>query len=112
MIQTYTPDHEAILCASRHDYEAFYRGEIRLREQIQYPPFADLFLLVFSDEDEEQAEQDARHCADWLKKRGEGLAVMGPGKLRSPKAKVHTGITSSSNRTEEGAGQHRSCCWR
>lgn len=80
VIQTYTPDHEAILCASRHDYEAFYRGEIRLREQIQYPPFADLFLLVLSDEDEEQAEQAARHCADWLRKRGEGLAVMGPGK--------------------------------
>jgi len=81
VIQTYSPDHEAIVCASRHDYTGFYEYEIALRRSIQYPPFADLFLLVLSGEDEEDAENAAQHCASWLRKAAPFLlAIMGPAK--------------------------------
>ncbi len=80
VIQTYTPGHEAIRCAARHDYGSFYRTEIRLREQIQYPPFCDLFQLVLADEDERKAMELAERCARWIRRKiGDGLTVLGPG---------------------------------
>jgi primosomal protein N' (replication factor Y) len=79
VIQTYTPEHEAIRCAARHDYTAFYKGEIRLREQIQYPPFCDLFQLILSDEEEKKAAELAERCVRWLKRKAvKELTVMGP----------------------------------
>ncbi len=80
VIQTYTPEHEALRYAAQHDFEGFYKGEIRLRQQIQYPPFCDLFQLVVSDAEEEKASVLAERCASWLRRKaGKSLTVMGPG---------------------------------
>ena len=37
IIQSYEPENYAITSASNHDYEAFYKQEIRLREFMNYP---------------------------------------------------------------------------
>lgn len=55
IIQTYTPENYAIIHASQHDYNAFYTEEIKLRKMMEYPPFSDLFRLVFSSKDESRA---------------------------------------------------------
>ena len=54
VIQTYTPNNEAIRLACRQDYEGFYRSEIELRRALSFPPFCDIVQLtvssIFEDE--------------------------------------------------------------
>lgn len=47
VIQTFTPDNLIISMASRQDYDAFYETEIKIREAMLYPPFADICLVGF-----------------------------------------------------------------
>lgn len=63
-IQTFNPQHPAIIAASRHDYQAFVRGEIRSREELRYPPFGKLAALRLSSEDQAKVDDTAnRLCA-------------------------------------------------
>ena len=47
VIQTYTPDNLIIAMAANQDYLRFYNTEIRVREAMLYPPFADICLIGF-----------------------------------------------------------------
>ncbi|NCB41475.1 MAG: primosomal protein N' [Clostridia bacterium] len=79
VIQTYSPEHSAIVNAAIHDYKGFYQEEIHLRKQIQYPPFGDIFQILIMDEDEEAAMGLAERCAVWLRRKaGASLTVMAP----------------------------------
>ncbi|MCC6124148.1 MAG: primosomal protein N' [Pirellulales bacterium] len=46
LVQTFNPDHPAILAAVRHDYAAFAAGELPIREMLKYPPFSRMIRLV------------------------------------------------------------------
>jgi primosomal protein N' (replication factor Y) (superfamily II helicase) len=46
LIQTYHPEHYALLHACAQDYEGFYEEEIRYRRNHSYPPFAALASLL------------------------------------------------------------------
>ena len=46
LVQTFSPDHPAILAAVRHDYAAFAAGELPIREMLRYPPFTSMIRLV------------------------------------------------------------------
>jgi len=52
IIQTYSPDHYAVVAAAKHDYVGFYRKEIDFRRQLNYPPFSQLVRLVYSHTNE------------------------------------------------------------
>lgn len=52
VIQTFTPDNEVIVSAADQDYNAFYSTEIRMRRARRYPPFADVFTLTISGQEE------------------------------------------------------------
>ncbi len=56
VIQTYNPDHPAILAARSQDYLTFFETEIADREAAQYPPFVNIARLVVQDEHEVDAE--------------------------------------------------------
>jgi primosomal protein N' (replication factor Y) len=47
IVQTYHPEHYAIVAASRHDYEEFYRQEMGFRREQGYPPIRRLARLIF-----------------------------------------------------------------
>ena len=47
VIQTYNPDHYAIIHSKNQDYEAFFNTEIVLRKMLKYPPFCDIILIKF-----------------------------------------------------------------
>ena len=53
IIQTFTPENQVICLAARQDYEAFYRGEIQLRQLQNCPPFADIVTVTASGLDED-----------------------------------------------------------
>ena len=79
IIQSCQADHPALLYASRHDYEGFYKREREIRRAAGYPPFTDIFQLIVQDESLEKAEDSARRCAAWLRRKlPEGMYVLGP----------------------------------
>jgi primosomal protein N' (replication factor Y) (superfamily II helicase) len=56
ILQTYQPDHPAIIQASRHDYLAFYETELEARRELGYTPFSRLVAVRVDAGDEAQAE--------------------------------------------------------
>lgn len=49
-IQTYTPEHYSIICASEHDYIRFMDLELEQRKLRLYPPFCSLISITLSHE--------------------------------------------------------------
>jgi primosomal protein N' (replication factor Y) len=78
VVQTYNPEHYAVALAQTHDYGAFFNQEIEYRRAAGYPPFADLWLLVFESIDEAGAQQVGREVAAELRGRWPDLDVLGP----------------------------------
>jgi primosomal protein N' (replication factor Y) len=66
IVQTYHPDHYAIVAASRHDYESFYRQEIAFRREQGYPPLRRLVQLVYYHSRRDKAQAEAQRLTDQL----------------------------------------------
>lgn len=52
VIQSYTPENYAVQMAAAQDYKGFYKAELELRKYMGYPPYSDLFQVVFSGKEE------------------------------------------------------------
>jgi primosomal protein N' (replication factor Y) len=65
MMQTFSPDHPAIVAATRHDYAAFAAHELPCRENSSFPPFASLVRVVLRSD----AETAAKLAADEYSRR-------------------------------------------
>lgn len=51
IIQTYNPDHYAIIDSQKQDYDLFYNQEVNLRKMLNYPPFCDIIMISFIGND-------------------------------------------------------------
>lgn len=80
LIQTYNPDHPAVQCALRQDYEAFYRQELALRREVGYPPFVRLASVLSMHPTAPAAEQPLLRLAERLAPQvgGQLLQLLGP----------------------------------
>ena len=56
VIQTYNPEHYAVLTAKAQDYESFYEQEIMYRQFGFYPPVWNLLLVMCTSEQEKLLE--------------------------------------------------------
>jgi primosomal protein N' (replication factor Y) len=63
IIQTFQPEHYAVVNAASQDFGAFYQTELELRRQYANPPFTRLIRLGFSDPDPDVARLDAMDLA-------------------------------------------------
>ncbi|MCD8152356.1 MAG: primosomal protein N' [Clostridiales bacterium] len=52
VIQTYQPEHFAVVAAANQDYQAFYEREIRFRRMMNYPPVWHMLVVHISSEQE------------------------------------------------------------
>ena len=59
IVQTFNPDHPAVLCAAKHDYEAFAAEELGHRRKFGYPPFVRLARIVIRGDDEAKVRERA-----------------------------------------------------
>ena len=75
VLQTYQPEHYTIQAAAEHNYEAFYQAELKLRRQLEYPPYRKLALLVFRHTSDEAAQSAAERLAGLLEARIDELGV-------------------------------------
>jgi len=66
VIQSYNPDHYAIQYAAAQDYEGFYNEEKIIRGFMSYPPYSDLFQIIFTAESEAAAAAGAGSWYDRL----------------------------------------------
>ena len=87
IIQTFQPDHEAIVAATTHDYLGFYRQEIAFRKEMGYPPFCRFTLLLMSHPEEKRVIDRAAALVKEIEKglpslkKGEterGVTLLGP----------------------------------
>lgn len=56
-IQTYSPEHYSIQYAAKNDYTGFYNEEIEYRKSMIYPPFTNIFVIMFVGENEGHIRQ-------------------------------------------------------
>ena len=83
IIQTYDPEHYAILAASRHDYKKFFETELEYRRQLRYPPFSRLARLLFVHSNDQSCQAEAEKMRNSLltERDARGLAeisLIGP----------------------------------
>jgi primosomal protein N' (replication factor Y) len=79
VVQTYHPDHYAIVAASAHDYHAFVERELKYRRWMHYPPFGVLANLLIQSQRMEEAAKWAAMLGKWLEQNPvEGVRVLGP----------------------------------
>jgi len=76
-VQTYTPEHYSVLCASRHDYDEFAVQELDIRAQLGYPPFQRLILITFAHEQVPMLVRLAEAFALRLKELARGIGGAG-----------------------------------
>jgi primosomal protein N' (replication factor Y) len=85
VVQTYKPDHPAIVAAADHDYARFYAEEIEGRRLHLWPPFVFLARLLVADADEARCLARADAIALALRNvgipsGGGGVHYIGPAK--------------------------------
>jgi primosomal protein N' (replication factor Y) len=79
VVQTYYPDHYAILAATAHDYKTFAERELKYRRWMHYPPFGALANVLVQSQKLEEAAGWSALLGKWLQKAAiEGVRVLGP----------------------------------
>ncbi len=77
IIQTYSPDHPAIVAAANSSFDEFTEAELAQRKLLKYPPYIYLAKLTLSAKSADKASQEAHKLADQLKRQPE-IEVLGP----------------------------------
>ena len=81
VVQTYYPDHYAILAAMKHDYSAFAERELKYRRWMHYPPFGALANVLVQSQKLEEASGWAAILGKYLvqcQNGGAAVRVLGP----------------------------------
>jgi primosomal protein N' (replication factor Y) len=94
LIQTHEPENETIYSIKNESFEEFYRGEIRYRELMKYPPIVNMVSFGVFQKSDKEAENDAFRLyvtmKEELKEYGMEHAVYKP---------VRIGVTRGGNIT-------------
>ncbi|MBQ7919244.1 MAG: primosomal protein N' [Lachnospiraceae bacterium] len=67
VVQTYQPEHYAIIHAGQQDYLSFYEEEILYRKMMQYPPSAHMLAVQMFGRNEAEALQVGKRLAELVK---------------------------------------------
>jgi len=89
LLQTAQPTHYAIQAAARGDYASFSEEEIRMRQDLRYPPAAALIRLLFTGKTEKTVARGAAAAGKQLREileDGGRTEVIGPAPGVLPKA--------------------------
>ncbi|MDD5937284.1 MAG: primosomal protein N', partial [Clostridiales bacterium] len=84
VIQTYQPEHYAVVAAAKQEYEQFYENEINYRKLMKYPPIAHIMAVLVMSKKEDRAvlvsELMAGATKEWIRRNDilEEMVVIGP----------------------------------
>ncbi len=90
IIQTYRPDHYAVVLAAQQDYAAFYRQEVAYRRVQRMPPYSRLIRLVFAHTNDGRCQAEAERLGRALRHQRQAWAlsevdVLGPAPAYPPR---------------------------
>ena len=92
LIQAFDIDHYALQAACWHDYDTFYRDEIRLRQSLYYPPFCTMAVIGIVGTDDRKVFDYGLECRKRLTKtalelfgKASGVEVLGITRAGIPK---------------------------
>ena len=77
LVQTFSPEHPAIVAAATHDFLRFARQELPMRQALNYPPFAEMVRIVARGESEAVTREFAEQIAAALRKAAEQCGLVG-----------------------------------
>ena len=83
IIQTNNPDHYMFEFVREHDVNAFHEKELKIRNQLNYPPFTRLVAVEITSENEslgkDRTEKLGRALAQQVTRK-KGVEILGPSK--------------------------------
>jgi len=88
VVQTYYPDHYAILAASTHNYLSFVERELKYRRWMHYPPFGVLANVLVQSQKLEEAAGWSSTLGKYLIQNQNGGAVRVLGPCTAPIARI------------------------
>jgi len=88
VVQTYYPDHYAILAATKHDYAAFAERELKYRRWMHYPPFGVLANVLVQSQKLEEAAGWSSILGKYLVQNQNSGAVRVLGPCTAPIARI------------------------
>lgn len=82
IIQTYSPQHYSVRCATQHDFRRFATLELRYRKNLGYPPFSRIVNVRFEGTEGERvrgtAEQFVERLTAQMPREGKLPTILGP----------------------------------
>jgi len=88
VVQTYYPEHYAILAASTHDYGGFVERELKYRRWMHYPPFGVLANVLVQSQKLEEATSWSSILGKYMVQSQSGGAVRVLGPCTAPIARI------------------------
>lgn len=85
IIQGFNNDHYSILAASMHDYKTFYNKEMKIRKQLNYPPYYNLCLIKTKCLNEDLLYEENEKIVTYLREHLSSSIVLGPSPCMIPK---------------------------
>ena len=85
IIQGFNLDHYSIISAKNHDYNNFYKEEIKIRKTLKYPPYYNLCYIKVSGKDYNNLLNEADKIAAYLKNTLPNNIILGPSSASIPK---------------------------
>lgn len=78
VIQSFSPEHPAIIYAADHDYESMFTSLIYERKSAKYPPFNQLVNVVLQGENLDEVAKEGKSLAKRLRADFPDYTVLGP----------------------------------
>lgn len=78
IIQTYSPDNYSIRYSMENAYNKFYDEEIKIRRNMDYPPFSKILCINLSSKNEQLLIKRIMKLGERLKSEYNGCNIMGP----------------------------------
>ncbi len=78
VIQTFNPNHYAIMYTKSHDYIGFYKEEMNIRRALKYPPYYYLVNIKVSGKDEKEILNEALKIKRALQRNLKSTIILGP----------------------------------
>ena len=90
VIQTYMPDNHTLTLSKNQDYISFYNEEIKIRRELNFPPFCDIVSVLLTGENEYTLSEYAKNIKNSLntvmiKEAVSDFEILGPTTASIPK---------------------------
>lgn len=78
LIQTFNPEHYAIVYTKNHDYLGFYNEEMKIRKILKYPPYYYICSIKIISKDYNLASKSSYDVVNYLKQNIKNEIILGP----------------------------------